>query len=95
MGESEKSDAGLLSVTGIETRAVVALRSVIMPDRGWHARRREFLNGLMTREPYWHLDSLQAADLWFLVWRYRRQITDAEVVAKANEIVNGALNLAF
>ena len=82
-------------MTGIETRAVVALRSVKMPEQGWHARRREFLNGLMALEPYRRLDHLQAADLWFLVWRYRRQIVDAEVVAKANEIVNGALNRAF
>jgi len=82
-------------VTGIETRAVVALRSVIMPDRGWHARRREFLNGLMALEPHRRLDYLQVADLWFLVWRYRWQITDAEVVAKLNEIVNGAFHLAF
>jgi len=37
----------------------------------------------------------QFNDLWFLVWRYRRQIADLDVVTKANEIVNGALSLEF
>ena len=95
MGESERAESGLLIVTALETRAVVALRSVIMADRGWHARRREFLNGLMSQEPHTRLEHLQAADLWFLVWRYRRQIDDAQLIATANEVVNGAMSLAF
>jgi hypothetical protein len=79
----------------LETRAVVALRSVKMPEKGWHARRAEFLNGLMMLEPHRRLWSTEAGDLWFLVWRYRRQIADVDVVAKADEIVNGALSLEF
>jgi hypothetical protein len=66
-----------------------------MPEKNWHVKRAAFLNELMARDPNTRLDQWQAGDLWFLVWRYRRQITDVEVVNKANEIVNGALSLAF
>ena len=82
-------------MTAIETRAIVALRSVRMPEQGWHGRRSEFLDGLMKINPDAKLSEWQGADLWFLVWRYRRQIADADVVAKASEIVNGALHLEF
>ncbi len=82
-------------MTDLETRAIVALRAVKMPEKGWHRRRATFLIELMARDPNSRLDQWQAGDLWFLVWRFRRQITDAEVVAHANEIVNGAMHLAF
>jgi hypothetical protein len=82
-------------VTDLEKRAVTALRSVKMPEKNWHGSRAEYLNGLMQLDPKVHLSEWQGADLWFLVWRYRRQIEDAEVVIKANEIVNGAMSLAF
>ena len=82
-------------MTYLETRAVTALRSVRMPEKNWHARRAAFLNELMAGDPNTRLSQWQAGDLWFLVWRYRRQITDVEVVADANLIVNGVLSLAF
>jgi len=79
----------------LEKRAVTALRSVKMPEQLWHARRAEFLNGLMTLDPNRPLFDMQAKDLWYLAWRYRRQIADQEVVAHAIEIVKGAMSLAF
>ena len=82
-------------MTYLETRAVMALRSVRMPEKTWHVKRAAFLNELMARDPNSRLDQWQAGDLWFLVWRYRRQVTDADVVTKANEVVNGALSLEF
>ena len=82
-------------MTDLEKRAVTALRSVKMPEKNWHARRAESLNMLMTLDANRKLDVGQKADLWFLVWRYRRQVDDAQLVATANEIVNGAMSLAF
>ena len=82
-------------MTYLETRAVTALRSVRMPEKNSHARRAGVLDGRMTMQPNMRLTFPEAADLWFLVWHYRRQIPDADVVAKANEIVNGALGLSF
>lgn len=82
-------------MTILETRAIVALQSVRMPEKGWHGRRAEFLNGLMKLNPHAKLSEWQAADLWFLVWRYRRQVEDKDVVTHANEIVNGAMSLEF
>lgn len=32
----------------------------------------------------------QRAELWRLVWRYRRQIPDGRLIAEANHIANGA-----
>jgi len=66
-----------------------------MQEKGWHARRAAFLNELMARDANSRLEQRQVDDLWFLVWRYRRQIPDLDVVAEANEIVNGVLSLAF
>jgi len=66
-----------------------------MPEFHWHARRVKSLYDLMEKSPCARLFSWSAGDLWFLVWTYRRQITDVDVVSKANEIVNGALSLEF
>jgi hypothetical protein len=82
-------------VTELEIRAISALRSVKMPKQPWHWKGVEALNTRLTLEPHARLGFTEAADLWFLVWRYRRQITDREVVVHANEIVNGAMDLAF
>lgn len=82
-------------MTDLEKRAVTALRSVKMPEKNWHADCVKRLVAWVTSYPDSRLHSPDAADLWFLVWRYRRQITDAGVVAKADEIVNGAMRLEF
>ncbi len=82
-------------MTELEQRAVTVLRSVKMPEQTWHGRRAEFLGGLLMLDANRKLSVDQKADLWFLVWRYRRQIDDGQLVATANEIVNGAMSLAF
>jgi len=82
-------------MTGLEQRAIAALHSVKMPEKNWHARRAKFLYEMLHKSPYVKLHSTSAGDLWFLVWTYRRQIADRQVVAQANEIVNGALSLEF
>ena len=82
-------------MTGLEKRAIRSLRDVKMPEGNWHGRRAEFLYGVMALDPHRRLTAEQAGDLWYLVWRYRRQIADCEVVMHANEIVNGAMSLAF
>lgn len=79
----------------IELRAIAALRSVKMPHQSKHPR---LVAGLVSRTesvPSAPLPIVLSADLWFLVWRYRRQITDVEVVKRADELVNGALSLAI
>ena len=82
-------------MSDLEIRAITALRSVKMPEPTWHGRRAEFLNGLMTLDPHSHLCIDQKADLWFLVWRYRRQIDNYDLVATAKSMVTGAMSLAF
>jgi hypothetical protein len=95
VGEGEGRREGLLSVTVIELRAIAALRSVRMPPKNWHARCVFRLDSEATANPGRALGVTEAADLWFLVWRYRRQIADADVVTYADELVNGARSLAF
>lgn len=82
-------------MTDLEKRAVAALRSVKFPKQGWHARRAAWLIETLDSCPSVKLYSTSSGDLWFLVWTYRRQVTDLQVVAEANAIVNGALSLEF
>lgn len=82
-------------MTEIEKRAIRSLDTVKVPEKLWHGRRIQELALQLDTYPDWKLSYSQGADLWFLVWRYRRQIEDDEVVRKANEIVNGALSLEF
>jgi hypothetical protein len=82
-------------MTDLEQRAIRSLSRAAMPAQGWHRGFRVFLIEKMRESPRDRLLSRQQADLWFLVWTYRRQIDDFQVVAKANEIVNGAMSLAF
>jgi len=82
-------------MTDLEKRAIVALRTVKMPEQNWHGRRADTLNSQFQLWPDMRLGFELAADLWYLVWRYRRQIADVEVVAHANELVNGVLSLGF
>lgn len=82
-------------MTELEQRAIRLLLEVKVPEKGWHGARIESLNMRKTLHPEMRLPVNEQGDLWFLVWRYRRQIDDAEIVAKANELVNGALSLSF
>lgn len=82
-------------MTDLEQRAIRSLLSVKVPDKNWHGARIESLNMRLTVMPESRLGCTEEADLWFLVWRYRRQIEDAAIVARADGIVNGALHLSF
>lgn len=82
-------------MTDLEQRAIRVLLDVKVPDKNWHGARIESLNMRLTLQPESRLPLSECSDLWFLVWRYRRQIDDAEIVCKANELVNGALSLGF
>lgn len=82
-------------MTDLEKRAITVLQGVRFPSMGWYENRARFLKMKMDCFPNARLVETQASDLWFLVWKFRRQITDREVVARGDELVNGALHLAF
>ena len=93
-------------MTAIEQRAIAALSGVsvgcyrvpgkgnVPADRAGLARARELFRILETN-PERPLTFDEAGDLWYYCWKYRRQISDPEVIARANEVVNGALSLRF
>lgn len=82
-------------MTVLEIRAVRALRGVRVAHSTWHDRRVEALNKWLDFKPEARLGITEEADLWFLVWRYRRQIDDAAVVARADELIHGRQTLKF
>lgn len=82
-------------MTDLEQRAVRALRGVRVKHTAWNNRCVAALNNFLTVGPEARLGITQEADLWFLVWRYRRQIADHKVVAHADELMNGARSLSF
>lgn len=82
-------------MSDLEKRAVLALLDVRCKPETWHARRIAQLDLKRALRGEARLIVTESADLWFLVWHYRRQITDAGVVAEADRIRNGALNLIF
>ncbi len=82
-------------MTDLEKRAITALQAVRFPREGWHLERAAVLHMKMTLYPHARLVETQAGDLWFLCWTYRRQIKDEAVVARADELVNGAKRLIF
>ena len=82
-------------MTDLEKRAIAALAGVRFPAEGWYGNRAHFLKMKMEVFPHSRLVETQAGDLWLLVWRFRRQIQDEVVLARADELVNGAMHLAF
>jgi hypothetical protein len=82
-------------VTVIEQRAAKLLPEIRYATETWHEPRAKTLFRLCNSDPLWSLTALQQEDLWFLIWHYRRQVADAEVVARADEFRNGALSLRF
>jgi len=82
-------------VTAIEREAVAALMGCSFPklrdDVGFvkHLSYRDQL------EPHTVLTFREEERLWRCVWRYRRQIADQNVLARADQTVNGALALRF
>jgi hypothetical protein len=82
-------------MTDLERRAIAAVGGCAFPKELWHGRRARELYLFMLEHSDWPLKVEESADLWFLVWTYRRQIADAEVVMHADEMVSGALYLAL
>ena len=82
-------------MTSIEQRAVKLLPNLAYAPNTWHQDRAKTLYRFLHSDPLWTLTALEQADLWFLIWNYRRQVQDAELVARADEIRNGALALRF
>jgi hypothetical protein len=82
-------------VTDLEQRAIQALCYVMFSKKSGDIFKLARLERSYPLLASTELSIEQQADLWFLVWRYRRQIQDADVVMHADDVVNGALNLRF
>lgn len=82
-------------MTVLEQRAIRLLVGVAYAPHSTHTRAAHALYKLFLDDPLWNLSAEQQANLWFLIWHYRRQVNDAEVVARADELVNGALHMEF
>lgn len=72
-----------------------SLLGIAYAPEGWHKSRAHTLYRLFLHDPNCKLNFLEEADLWFLIWRYRRQVRDAELVTHSDEVVNGAMSLRF
>jgi hypothetical protein len=82
-------------MTDLEQRAMNALFPIAFNPHSWHRHRAHSLCRVCLSDPLWKLTGHEQHDLWFLIWTYRRQIRDTELVAHADERVNGALSLRF
>lgn len=82
-------------MTSLEQRAVRLLPNLSYAPGVWHQDRAKTLYRFLNSDPLWTLTALEQADLWLLIWCYRRQVQDVELVARADEIRNGALALRF
>lgn len=82
-------------MTSLEQRAVQKLVTIEYAPVGNHQQLARKLYRLWVSDPLWSLSPLEQAELWFLIWHYRRQIEDVEIVAYADEVRNGALALRF
>jgi hypothetical protein len=82
-------------MTNLEQRAAQVLHRIRYAPNIWHEPRAKTLYRLSTNCSRWNLTAHEQADLWFLIWHYRRQVNDAELVARADEVVNGQVALRF
>jgi hypothetical protein len=82
-------------MTSLEQRAVKVLPRISYAPEKWHQKRANTLFRICNSDPLWTLTALEQADLWTLIWTYRRQVDDADLVAYADEVRNGALSLKF
>jgi hypothetical protein len=82
-------------MTDLEQRAMNALLPIAFNPHSWHRMRAHALYRVYLSDPLWKLTEHEQNDLWFLMWTYRRQVRDTELVAHANEQVNGAMSLRF
>jgi hypothetical protein len=82
-------------MTDVEQRAARLLDRIRYAPDIWHEQRAKALFRICNKEPRWKLTASEQADLWFLIWHYRRQVSDAELIGYANEVVNGQVALKF
>jgi hypothetical protein len=82
-------------MTDVEQRAARLLHRIRYAPDTWHELRAKALFRICDKEPCWKLTAPEQADLWFLIWHYRRQVNDAELIGYANEVVNGQVSLRF
>jgi hypothetical protein len=82
-------------MTDLEQRAMRLLPRIRYAPGIWHEPRGKWLFRLWERDPRWKLTAQEHADLWFLIWHYRRQLDDAQVIGYANEVNNGQVALRF
>ena len=50
---------------------------------------------LWRADPLWTLSAAESKSLWSLLWKFRRQITDRELLAEADLRVNNRLCLTL
>jgi hypothetical protein len=79
----------------MEQRAARLLPRIRYAPDTWHEPRAKTLFRICDKEPCWKLTALEQSDLWFLIWHYRRQVKEIELVARAGEVVNGQVSLRF
>jgi hypothetical protein len=82
-------------MTDLEQRAAQLLPQIRYAPDMWHEPRAKFLYRVWKSDPLWNLTALEQADLWWLIWHYRRQVDDADLVWRADEVTNGVLALRF
>jgi hypothetical protein len=82
-------------MTNLEQRAIQFLHEIRYAPNTWHEARAKWLHRLWRNDPFWKLTAHEQADLWWLIWHYRRQVDDAELIGQANEVVNGQAALRF
>ncbi len=82
-------------MTDLEKRAMKLLPPIRYAQNTWHEDRAKWLHRLGEKQPDWKLTAHEQADLWFLIWHYRRQVDDAPVIGQANEVQNGQVALRF
>jgi hypothetical protein len=80
-------------LTRIEQNALAALVGVNVGKHPTAGKRIAELQHRMVISPERRLTPEEAANLWFFVWHFRAQIADAQVVAEADSIINGATHL--
>jgi hypothetical protein len=82
-------------MTLLEQRAMQVLPSISYAVQTWHQPRAHSLFRVFRSDPLWPLSTHELDDLWFIVWYYRRQVNDPELVARASEHLHGALALRW
>ena len=82
-------------MTELEQRACRALPGITFSRKSGHVKIANRIYRIFLSDPMWPLSEEEQADLWFLLWRYRRQIDDRELVAHAEELLTGAMTMSL